>query len=144
MGLYVEDEDLVYFRPDHRVYVRGRSLTVREIRRGKRGHEVAFLEVTSRDAAEELRGSDVLAPERRRLGENEYWPDDLIGLGVRPGGGVVSAISYGTAQDRLVIERHETTFEVPFVDELVPVVDVAAGYVEIVEIDGLSEPSDRA
>jgi 16S rRNA processing protein RimM len=47
-------------------------------------------------------------------------------------------VDHGPSQDRLVIERSGTRFEVPFVDELVPVVDVAGGFVEVVEIEGLS------
>lgn len=113
---------------------------MRAIRRGKKGPQVAFEEVIDRDGAERLRGKDVLVAERRQLGEREYWPDDLVGLEVRPGGGRVVAVVHGTAQDRLVIEREDSRFEVPFVDELVPVVDIDAGYVEIVEIEGLSSP----
>lgn len=143
MGLYVEDEDLVHFQPDSVVHVAGRAYTVREIRRGKKGHEVAFVNVSSRDAAEKIRGNDVFVTERRQLGDGEYWPDDLIGLEVRPGGGKVTAIGHGAAQDRLIIERGGTTIEIPFVDELVPLVDVDAGYVEITEIEGLSSLSDR-
>ena len=115
---------------------------MRAIRRGKKGHQVAFVEVTSRDGAEAIRGSEVSVHERRDLSEREYWPEDLIGLEVRPRGGVVVGVSHGQAQDRLVIERAGGTFEVPFVDQLVPVVDVAAGYVSVVEIEGLSSPSD--
>lgn len=115
---------------------------MRAIRRGKKGQQVAFVGLTSRDQVEALRGNDVFVAERRDLSENEYWPDDLVGLEVRPGGGVVVAVEHGPSQDRLVIERSGTTFEIPFVDELVPVVDVAGGHVEIVEIDGLSSPSD--
>jgi 16S rRNA processing protein RimM len=62
----------------------------------------------------------------------------LIGLSVRPGGGVVVDVIYGTAQDRLVIKRNGERFEVPFVDELVPVVDLDGSEVEIREIEGLS------
>jgi ribosomal 30S subunit maturation factor RimM len=43
----------------------------------------------------------------------------------------------------LVIERDGRRFEVPFVDELVPVVDPAGGFVEITEIEWLSSPPDR-
>lgn len=136
----MEDEDLVHFRTDEVVQVRDRPLTVREIRRGKKGHEVAFVEVTTREAADQIRGSDVFVSQRRPLGANEYWPEDLVGLEVRPGGGLVVAISHGAAQDRLVVERSGNIFEVPFVDELVPVVDVAGGYVVIAEIEGLSAP----
>jgi ribosomal 30S subunit maturation factor RimM len=43
----------------------------------------------------------------------------------------------GTAQDRLVVSRDGSEFEVPFVVDLVPVVDLQAGYLEIVELPGL-------
>ena len=143
LGIYVEDEDLVHLQPGSVVDIRAGQYTVRAVRRGKKGHQVAFEEVTSRDAAEAIRGSDVFVAERRALSEDEYWPEDLIGLEVRPGGGVVAAVSHGPSQDRLVIDRSGTRFEVPFVDEFVPVVDVTGGYVEIAEIKGLSSPSDR-
>lgn len=143
LGIYVEDEDLVHLQPDSVVYIASEPYTVRAVRRGKKGHQVAFEGVTSRDAAEAMRGSDVFVPERRQLSEDEYWPADIIGLEVRPGGGVVAAVSHGPSQDRLVIERTGSRFEVPFVDELVPVVNIAGGYIEIAEIDGLSSPSDR-
>ena len=55
---------------------------------------------------------------------------------------LVVEVVVGSAQDRLVIERDRGTFEVPFVDDLVPVVDVDGGFVEIVELPGLTEPSD--
>ena len=50
---------------------------------------------------------------------------------------------HGPAQARLSIERGGRTFEVPFVEALVPTVDLDSGYVEIVEIDGLIAPEDR-
>ena len=114
--------------------------TVRAIRSGNKGPQVAFEGVTDRESAQQLRGKDVIVSERRQLGEREYWPEDLVGLEVRPGGGRITAVSHGAAQDRLVVEREGRHFEVPFVDELVPVVDTGAGFVEIVEIEGLSSP----
>lgn len=142
LGLYVEDEDLIHFQTGSVVYVVDRPLTVRDVRRGTKGPEVAFVEVTTRAGAEAIRGNDVFVTERRALTENEFWPDDLVGFEVKPGGGVVTGVSHGVAQDRLVVERSGATFEIPFVDELVPVVDVAGGYVEIAEIEGLSSPTD--
>jgi 16S rRNA processing protein RimM len=138
IGIYAEEADLVHLQPGNVVYVADEAYTIRAIRRGNKGHQVSFVGVTSRDAAETIRGNDVLVAERRDLSEHEYWPEDLIGLDVRPGGGVVIAVDHGPSQDRLVIERSGTRFEVPFVDELVPVVDVAGGFVEVVEIEGLS------
>lgn len=143
LGLYVEPSELGHFEPGSVVFVKDEPHTVRAVRQGKKGPQVAFEEITDRAGAEEIRGMEVFVLERRELGEREYWPDDLVGLEVRPGGGRIVAVVLGAAQDRLVVERRESRFEVPFVAELVPLVDVPGGYVEIVEIDGLSSPSDR-
>lgn len=120
--------------------IAGRPYVVRALRRGKKGPQVAFEDVTDRDRAAELRGADVSVAARRDLGDGEYWPEDLVGLEVRPGGGVVVGVSHGPAQDRLVVERDGARFEIPFVDELVPTVDIEAGFLEVSEIDGLSSP----
>ncbi|HEU4320676.1 MAG TPA: hypothetical protein VFS66_11400 [Acidimicrobiia bacterium] len=141
IGIYIEPEDLVYLEPDAVVLVGGTEHTVRSLRQGKKGPQVAFVEVTERSQAEAIRGSEVHVGQRRELGESEFWPSDLVGLEVRPGGGVVTAVTHGAAQDRLEIERGGVVFEVPFVEQFVPVVDIDAGYVEVVEIDGLIPPS---
>lgn len=142
IGLYVETEDLVHFEVGSTVFVAGTPYTVRDLRRGSKGPEVAFEEVNDRPAAEAIRGNDVTVHERRSLGEDEFWPDQLVGLEVRPGGGTVVDVHTGDAQDRLVVERDGTRFEVPFVEALVPHVDLDEGFVEIAEIEGLSSPSD--
>ncbi len=103
---------------------------------------MAFEEVTDRGTAESIRNLFVFVEARRELGDEEFWPEDLIGLQVRPDGGTVVDVAFGTAQDRLVIEREGVRFEVPFVEALVPLVDVEAGYVEVAEIDGLNPPPD--
>lgn len=108
------------------------------MRQGKKGPQVAFEGVTDREGAEQLRGTDVFAARRRELDEGEYWPHDLVGLEVRPGGGEVVAVTLGVSQDRLTIRRDGIQFEVPFVDELVPHVNLEEGFVEVVEIEGLN------
>lgn len=140
MGVYVEPEDLIHFEVGAVVQVDETAYTVRAVRHGKKGPQVAFEEVTDRAGAEEIRGSDVYVPEARDLGKGEFWPSDLVGLEVRPGGGRVAGVAHGMSQDRLVIERDGTSFEVPFVEELVPVVDLEEGYVEVDEIEGLNSP----
>jgi 16S rRNA processing protein RimM len=142
LGLYLEDEDLPLLEPGSVVYLDARPYTVAAIRRADKGHQVSFVEVIGREAAEQIRGLDVYVDRRRDLGSDEYWPEDLIGLEVRPGGGFVVALAHGPSQARLVIERGESRFEVPFVTDLVPMVDLDAGYVEIVELPGLIEPSN--
>jgi 16S rRNA processing protein RimM len=144
IGLYVDEGDLVHFQPGKTVFVEGRPYVVGAIRRADRGHHLKLNGVNARVAAEAIRGNDVMAVERRELGENEYWPEDLVGLDVRdPDGkdlGRVLALITGGAQDRLVIEGEGTKFEVPFVTELVPDVDLAGGFVVVNPIEGLIEP----
>lgn len=143
LGVYVEPEDLVHLEPGSEVVVLDRIYTVRARRQGKKGPQVAFEEVTDRHGAEEIRGSDVFVAAARELTENEFWPSDLVGLEVRPAGGRIVGVAHGASQDRLVVERDSRRFEVPFVDALVPVVDVESGYVELDEIEGLSSLSDQ-
>lgn len=143
IGLYVDEDDLIHFQPGKTVFVEGRPYVVDSIRRADRGHHLKLDNVDSRVAAETIRGNDVLAAQRRELGENEYWPDDLVGLAARdPDGnrlGTVSSLVTGGAQDRLVIEKDGARFEIPFVTELVPEVDVTGGYVVVNLIEGLIE-----
>ena len=140
LGLYTEPENLTYLDPPSLVLIDGRPYTVRAVRQGKKGPQVAFEEATDRPSAELLRGKEVFADERRPLEAGEYWPQELVGLQVRPGGGEVVEVTHGVAQDRLTIERQGMRFEVPFVEELVPIVDLEEGFVEVVEIEGLSSP----
>ena len=51
--------------------------------------------------------------------------------------GRVVAVHFGDAQDRLVIDVDGRRSEIPFVDELVPEVDLEAGRVVVAPIDGL-------
>ena len=137
LGLYSDPENLVYFQPGNTVRAGDRRLVVREIRKADKGHHIAFEAIEDRERAEQIRNLDLYAEQRRRLEEGEFWPEDLIGLTVRPSGGVVVGVEHGPSQSRLVIEREGSRHEVPFVEALVPVVSVDQGYVEIVEIEGL-------
>jgi 16S rRNA processing protein RimM len=136
---------VVSLQPGSTIFLDDRLHVVRAIRRVDRGFQIAFEGIDDRETAEEVRGLDVSVTERRRLGNDEFWPEDLIGLGVFDQNGVpigvVSDVAVGSSQDRLVVERPGgSMFEVPFVDPLVPVVDVEAGRIEIVSIPGLIEP----
>lgn len=133
-------------QPGATVFIDDRPLVVRAIRRVDRGYQIAFEGIDDRETAEAVRGLDVAVAQRRQLGEGEFWPEDLIGLAVvEPDGrvvGVVADVVFGPGQDRLRIEQEggSATFEVPFVDALVPRVDLEAGEVEIDPIPGLIEP----
>ena len=144
--MYLDEDDVVSIQPGATVFVADRPHVVRAIRRVDRGFQIAFEGIADRETAEAVRGLDVAVPERRRLAEGEYWPEDLIGLAVvDPDGrvvGVVADVIFGPGQDRLRIDQEGggPTFEVPFVDALVPRVDLEAGEVELDPIPGLIEP----
>lgn len=132
-------------QPGMTVFLDGDPHVVKAIRRVDRGFQVIFDGLESRVAAEEVRGLEVSVAERRPLGDHEYWPADLIGLAVfEPDGrrvGAVIDVVLGPGQDRLRVEQPDgPVFEVPFVDALVPVVDIESGRIEIDLIPGLIEP----
>jgi 16S rRNA processing protein RimM len=136
---------VVGLEPGSTVFLGDHPHVVRAIRRVDRGFQIAFEGIDDRESAEAVRGLDVSVTERRRLGNDEFWPEDLIGLAVFDQNGapigVVSHVVVGSSQDRLVVEGPGgSVFEVPFVGPLVPTVDVEAGRIEIVAIPGLIEP----
>jgi 16S rRNA processing protein RimM len=88
--------------------------------------------VGTRDDAEALVGTQFVIPrsERRTLDADEWWVEDLVGCSVVDVDGVelatVTDVVTGTAQDRLVVAtRTGASAEIPFVEPLVPSVDVA-------------------
>lgn len=125
----------------------GSEIEVDDRREAERGILLRFRGYETRELAETLRGHELTIDpaERRSLGEDEFWPDDLVGLdAVTPDGdpiGVVSACLEGAAQWRLVVGTASgESVEVPFVTELVPDVDLSGRTVTIVPIPGLIEP----
>ncbi len=145
VGLYIDEADAANLADGATVYIESRPYRLRAIRRVDRGYQVAFEGVDDRETAEEVRGLDVEVERRRVLAADEYWPGDLVGLAVHSEAGerigqVVDVI-FGSAQERLLVETiGGARFEVPFVDDLVPVVDIDAGRIDIVPIPGLIEP----
>lgn len=143
LGVYVDESDLAYFEPDNTVLIADLPYKVRAVRRGDKGYQVKFVGVDTRVAAEELRGNDVEVAERRSLDSDEFWPDDLRGLSVRVDGediGEVVGVVEGAAQDRLQVQIGGESYEIPFVSDFVPMVDVDAGFVALAPIEGLIEP----
>ncbi|WMS41114.1 ribosome maturation factor RimM [Acuticoccus sp. MNP-M23] len=110
---------------------------------------VAELEgVPDRNAAELLRGTDLLVPRRRlpRPDEEEFYHIDLIGLQARLVSGeilgVVRAVNDFGAGDILEIVGPRTVM-VPFTQVCVPAVDLEAGTLTVDPIPGLlDEPGE--
>jgi 16S rRNA processing protein RimM len=141
LGIYVDEDDVVSLEIGAVVYVGDESHTVRQVRRADRGFQIAFEDVIDREGAEELRGSVIAVAERRPLLEGEFWPEQLIGLVVLDDSGAevgrVERVLTGPGQDRLLVRGAAGVFEVPFVDALVPLVDLEKGRIEIIAIPGL-------
>lgn len=117
---------------------------VRSSQQHSDGLLVRFEGISSRDAAEALQGvTFTIGPdERRTLGNDEYWPDDLEGLVAidRDGThlGVVSGVILGAAQDRLVVATEDgREVEVPFVAEIVAEIHPSMAHVVIDAPEGL-------
>jgi 16S rRNA processing protein RimM len=120
-------------------------LTVADARPGSGGLVVAFAGIGDRDGAEALRGtllvvdSDSLPPLEDA---DEFYDHQLVGLAaVDPAGaalGTVADVVHSPASDLLVV-RSEDGGEhlVPFVRDVVPVVDVPAGRVVVAAPEGL-------
>lgn len=123
-----------------------RVLTVASVGGIREEFRVSFHEITDRDEAEMLRGSQLTVPmsERRVLSDNEWWPEDLVGCQVESldgsAVGVVHDVVLGAAQDRMVVIAPDgSVAEVPFVAALVPVVDVANSRIVVDLPEGLFE-----
>ena len=126
---------------------------------GTRWHQGRLLltlaEVRDRDAAEAMRDCLLLVdvdPSDLPEGPEEYYDHQLVGLAVHAvredGGepvvvGSVTEVLHSGAQDVLVVHRDDgREAMVPFVAELVPEVDVAAGRVVVADRPGLLDPED--
>ncbi len=114
---------------------------------GKGLYLVRLADVADRNGAEALRNGVLLVPgsDRLPLAEDEFHFSDLMGLRVclqATGEAIGTVVEiYAIANDLLVVELDETAEKVtvPFVREIVPVVDLAGGKLEIAPPAGLLE-----
>jgi 16S rRNA processing protein RimM len=119
------------------------SYTVAEVRPHRGDLLVRFVEVRDRTGAEALRGTSftIDATQRRDLGEGEFWIEDLVGCDVVDQDGesigVVESVEFGAAQDRLAVRTTSGLFEVPFVDAIVPEVDLERRTIVVTPPEGL-------
>lgn len=121
----------------------GLVLTVERCQQRPGSLLVRFEGVVDRTAAEALAGEQLFidSEDRRPLEPGEYWPEDLIGLEARATDGRllgrVEAVIEGAAQYRILVRGANGSFEVPFVEALVPEVDLSSGNIVIATIEGL-------
>lgn len=140
------DEIARRFAPGTRLQVGGRTLTLARARQASDRLIANFTEICDRDAAEQLRGNELVVQvpaDEIPSGPDEYFDRQLIGLRVLAAGGSlageITAVLHGPAQDLLVVAAGGAERLVPFVSALVPVVDLDAGYVQLADVDGLIE-----
>ncbi len=130
LTLGVHDPGSTVYQDVEQIYVGGRAYVVREARPANKYTLVRLEGITSRDAAEALRG---LAVEVERaalsMAEGEVLLADLVGLAVEHAGGApcgrVAAIEVGP-QDRLVVHDGAVERLIPLVPELVVDIDLEA------------------
>ncbi|WP_204574612.1 ribosome maturation factor RimM [Clavibacter michiganensis] len=122
----------------------GRTLTLTELR-WYNSHPVGFFEgVADRTAAESLAKAILwMTPPADEPAEPDAWYDhQLVGLKVLRDGvevGTVSLVDHFPAQDLLHVDTPSGTVLVPFVQAIVPSVDVEAGTLVVTPPLGLFE-----
>jgi 16S rRNA processing protein RimM len=124
-----------------------RELTVRSARSHRGIWLIGFEEVPDRSGAESLRGTRLFVDASPGLPEDDdegWYESDLVGLAaVTVGGsaiGTVSGLQTGAAQDLLVVElAGGGEALVPFVEAIVPEVDLEGGRVVLDPPPGLLE-----
>jgi 16S rRNA processing protein RimM len=125
-----------------------RTLTVVATKAKEDSLLVKFAEIDDRNESEALGRIDLYidAEARRALGDEEYWPDELVGLEARDSSGStlghVVDIDDSTPQARLVIETAHGRRLVPLVTPLVPQISLDQGFLVVSPVEGLLGPSD--
>ncbi|MFJ5700430.1 ribosome maturation factor RimM [Arthrobacter sp. NPDC093139] len=120
-------------------------LTVHSARWNKDILLLAFEEIDTRNEAETLRGAKLFI-ETEGLDEDEdegWYEHELVGLEARVGSqvvGKISALNTMPVQDLLVVETPDgKEILIPFVEQIVPEVNVEEGYVLVTPPAGLFE-----
>ena len=111
---------------------------------------VRFVEVADRTAAEALRNTTLVvdtAADERPDEPEEFYDRQLVGLTARNAdgheAGRVTAVLHLPGQDLLEIATDSgDTRLVPFVQALVPEVDLAAGHLRLADVPGLLNDLD--
>jgi 16S rRNA processing protein RimM len=126
-------------------------LTVRSARWNKDILLLGFEEVADRNRAETLRGAKLFmeTEELDEDGDEGWYEHELIGLEARVGSqsvGKVTALNTMPVQDLLVVETPDgKEILIPFVEQIVPEVNIEEGFILLTPPDGLFDVnSDEA
>jgi 16S rRNA processing protein RimM len=141
------DEPDRRFAPGSSVVCGARTLTVATARHHSGRLVVSFVEIPDRNAAEALHGTvleAVIDPEDTPDDPDEFYDHQLVGLEVRSSDrvvGTVTGLIHLPYQDTLAVDIDGREVFIPFVTELVPVVDVRGGFVTVKDVEGLLDPA---
>jgi 16S rRNA processing protein RimM len=135
------DEPEIRFAEGATVLIDDLPRTVIESRVGSR-LMVLFDACRDREDAEALRGRwiEVVLGDEVTDDPDEFYDHQLEGLQVRVAGearGTVTEVLHLPGHDVLAVETPRGQVLIPFVADVVPEVDLGAGYVEVVELEGL-------
>ena len=121
----------------------GKTVVVREYRVMNGNPVVFFKDVDDREGAETLvRAILWIDQDNDEVEDNAWFDHQLVGLDVVRDDvivGRVMRVEHFPAQDLLIIKSGEREIMVPFVEAIVPTVDVAAGRVIVTPPAGLFE-----
>jgi 16S rRNA processing protein RimM len=123
------------------------ELTVENARWNKKILLLKFVEFSDRTTAESYRGAELYASVDERSDEDSGWyAHELVGFDVHEQSvkkaiiGRVSGLTTGEAQDLLEVQLTDgRKVLIPFVEEIVPEIDVDEGFVVITPPPGLLE-----
>jgi 16S rRNA processing protein RimM len=119
-----------------------KTLTVEGARWNKEILLLAFEEILDRNVAETMRGAKLFIETEDTEDEGEGWYEhELVDLEARVGDkviGKVTALRTGNVQDLLVVKSTDgDEVYVPFVESIVPEVNIEGGYILMTPPDGL-------
>ena len=120
----------------------GKTVTIREYR-VMNGNSVVFLEgVDDRTAAESLVRAILWMDEDDEVEADAWYAHQLVGLDVLREDEVIGRVvrvEHLPAQDLLIVKTESGDVMVPFVEAIVPTVDIAAGRIVVTPPAGLFE-----
>jgi len=145
--VYTDEPELRFTKGSRLGLDRGQpDLTVKNWRWQANRLVVSFDSLSTREEAETLAGVTLTAlvpVDAQPVDQAEFYDRHLIGLSVVLADGRqvgrVSDVLHGAAQDLLVVAVGEEEKLVPFVEELVPKVDLEANCLTVVDLPGLLE-----
>lgn len=130
-----------------KVIVKNTELTVEKLRFHKNFAIIKFREISDINELLNFKGENIYLEKKEvqnTLEEEEYLIDDLVGLNVFDDKddliGTVDSIAKSTGNDILLIKPQDEKYGnilIPFVKELVPIVDIKGKKIIIKPIEGL-------